>query len=93
MRHAYLTRLHELQTHAQELEKRDTNAKRTEASVFPQTTVEFNSSPREAQVRVAKFLIAQKLVQEQMMDEFGWAWRATQPLLEECKRNVSAITL
>jgi L-rhamnose isomerase len=91
LRHTYLTRFLELQQHLQQLEKREAAAKRAQASKFPQSVVELNDSPKDVQQRVAKFLLSDKEGQEKMLDEFGWAWRQTDALMNEYKTNVSPI--
>ncbi|TEB19060.1 hypothetical protein FA13DRAFT_1698201 [Coprinellus micaceus] len=89
LRHTYLARLLELQQRLQDLEKREAAAMRVQASKFPQSVFELNDSPKEVQQRVAKFLLSGKQGQEKMLDEFGWAWRQTEALMNEYKTNVS----
>ncbi|TEB06394.1 hypothetical protein FA13DRAFT_1807125 [Coprinellus micaceus] len=88
LRHTYLARLLELQQRLQDLEKREAAAMRVQASKFPQSVFELNDSPKEVQQRVAKFLLSGKQGQEKMLDEFGWAWRQTEALMNEYKTNL-----
>lgn len=87
LRHSFFTRERELKHNLKLAEGREANLQRSEASKFPQSSAEFRISKREVQVRIAKFLLADRKVQEEMLDEFGWAWRQTVPLTDEFKKD------
>lgn len=56
--------------------------------MFPLTLEEFKSKPRDIQIRVATFLDADHIKQDQMMTQFSWAWRQVDGLVREFKENV-----
>ena len=59
---------------------------------FPQSINEFRSVEfRDAQLRVARFLMGDEARREQMRGESQWAWRQTEPLIREYTNNVSAL--
>lgn len=93
LRHSFFTRERELKHNLKLAEGREANLQRSEASKFPQSSAEFRISKREVQVRIAKFLLADRKVQEEMLDEFGWAWRQTVPLTDEFKKDVRSSCL
>lgn len=92
LKHSYLERLCEFQKKLKELVEREADAKKKQARKFPQSEIEFNDSPREVQERVAKYLVSDKNVQEKMRDEFEWAWKMTEALMNEFRSNVSSLS-
>ncbi|RXW20798.1 hypothetical protein EST38_g5063 [Candolleomyces aberdarensis] len=94
LRHGYLKRLLDLQKQLQEEIKREFEIKRRDLARFPKNSSEFNKLPLEAQVRVAKFLVADAKDREKMKDEFVWSSLTTQPLIEEFQKDTifNAIT-
>ncbi|KAF5332087.1 hypothetical protein D9611_008123 [Ephemerocybe angulata] len=89
IRHIYLTRLLELQRDLKGAEEREATVMRAETAHFPRSSVEFRNATRPVQTRVARFLVADKPTQEKMLDEFGWAWRATEPLMAEFTKDAT----
>lgn len=51
---------------------------------FPSSKDEFRAmkNNQDIQLRVAKFLLASDSVKEMMLDDFGWAWRQVQILVD-----------
>jgi len=88
MRHAYLNRFLELQTQLREIEKRENKEKMEAASKWPQTIAQFEASPKDVKLRIARHLLGTRAVQERMMDEFNWSSREVEPLLTESRQNV-----
>ncbi|KAF9038186.1 hypothetical protein BJ165DRAFT_426223 [Panaeolus papilionaceus] len=54
---------------------------------FPADIDDFKSRPKDVQVRVARYLVADRQRQERYLNEFGWVWRQTQPLVECFKKD------
>lgn len=90
LRHTYLARLLELQQNLDQLERLEAKTRAEQARKFPQSEIEFNGSPKEVQERIAKYLVSDSNTQEKMRDEFGWAWKLTEALMNEFKTNVSS---
>jgi hypothetical protein len=62
------------------------NLKRREVQ-FPQSAAEFNTiHDKELQQRIARFLTSDAIVQDKMLNEYGWNWRQVQGL-KECHMN------
>ncbi|KAG1730215.1 hypothetical protein EDB19DRAFT_2042084 [Suillus lakei] len=73
---------------ASTLKMRETRVRRQRDAQFPQSIEEFHSIPdRDTQLRIARFLMRSTSEQEKMMDDYGWAWRAVNPLLSAFKTN------
>lgn len=65
-------------------------ARRKRDAQFPMTASEFRViRSKDMQVRIARFLLADKMTQERMMTEFGWVYRQINPLLNEYRADVS----
>ncbi|KII87098.1 hypothetical protein PLICRDRAFT_112494 [Plicaturopsis crispa FD-325 SS-3] len=59
---------------------------------FPKSITEYYDIwNKDVQLRIARFLLADRVRQETMMSEFGWAWRQVEPLLGEMQKNVSTV--
>lgn len=86
LRTAYLKQLFPLQRLLAKLEIQDAEARRKE---FPGSVREYRAiQNNDVKFRVAKFLALRDVkAQEQMMAEFGWAWRQVQPLKNEYEKN------
>lgn len=77
-----------------ELSRQEEQARIVRAAQFPQTINEFRSVEfRDAQLRVARFLMGDESKREQMRNESQWAWRQTEPLMREYTNNVSPTLL
>ncbi|TDL23810.1 hypothetical protein BD410DRAFT_827663 [Rickenella mellea] len=71
------------------LERAEEEARINRAARFPQSLSEYRSMDlKAAQVRIARFLMADPAKKEMMMTESRWAWRQTQPFVEEYGRNL-----
>ncbi|KAI0306034.1 hypothetical protein B0F90DRAFT_1814841 [Multifurca ochricompacta] len=63
--------------------------KRREAQ-FPPSVAEFYTiQDKELQQRVARFLASDAVVQDKMLNEYGWAWRQVQGLKEAYSKDTS----
>lgn len=82
VRHSYLTQFLALKDSKQKLQ-------RAREQMFPQSKEDFNSKNKDIQLRAARFLVATPAQQERSVNEFGWAWRQVQPLLDIFKKDVS----
>ena len=91
LRHGYLKRLLHLQKQLQDETKHESETRRRELARFPKNSSELTKFPLEAQVRVAKFLVADAKDRERMKDEFMWPSLATQPLIDEFQKDVSRL--
>ncbi|KAJ2915561.1 hypothetical protein MD484_g4849, partial [Candolleomyces efflorescens] len=87
LRHGYLKRLLHLQKQLQDETKHESETRRRELARFPKNSSELTKFPLEAQVRVAKFLVADAKDRERMKDEFMWPSLATQPLIDEFQKD------
>ncbi|KAH0836504.1 hypothetical protein J3R83DRAFT_8142 [Lanmaoa asiatica] len=89
LRYTYLKMLTHLIRKRNELKARDKTARQKRDAWFPQTTQQYHQiTERDVQLRVARFLTSSTTEQERMMDEFGWPYRAVQPLLSAYKTNL-----
>jgi len=92
IRYAHLHALVPLYLRRADLEARDTENRRRRDATFPTTAAEYQSIwNKDVQVRIARFLTSERLQQDKMMTEFGWAWRQVQPLLDLFKTDVSTL--
>ena len=72
-------------------QKEEESRKRREVQ-FPQSAADFNTiQDKELQQRIARFLTSDAIVQDRMLNEYGWAWRQVQGLKEEYWKDVSPI--
>ncbi|KAI9464819.1 hypothetical protein F5148DRAFT_1209357 [Russula earlei] len=64
--------------------QREEESRKRREIQFPQTAAEFNFiQDKELQQRIARFLASDAIVQDKMLNEYGWAWRQVQGLKEE----------
>ncbi|KAF8074644.1 hypothetical protein FPV67DRAFT_1474339 [Lyophyllum atratum] len=88
MRYTHMTLLTELNTKLKEQEKLDEEARKRQEAAFPINIEDYNSKSKDVQLRVARFLtLTDKVRQEKMLSEFGWAWRQVKPLQEIFGKN------
>ena len=72
-------------------QREEESRKRREVQ-FPQSAAEFNIiQDKELQQRIARFLTSDAIVQDKMLNEYGWGWRQVQGLKEELTNDVSPI--
>lgn len=89
LRYTYLKMLIHLVGRRKALKDQDKAARKKRDAWFPQTTQQYHQiTERDVQLRVARFLAGSATEQEKMMSEFGWPYRAVQPLLSVYKTNV-----
>ncbi|KAH9066530.1 hypothetical protein EDB87DRAFT_432047 [Lactarius vividus] len=63
--------------------KEEEELRRRREAQFPQSAVEYYSHhDKELQQRLARFLTSDAIVQEKMLNEYGWTWRQVQGLKE-----------
>ncbi|KAG1730210.1 hypothetical protein EDB19DRAFT_1387706 [Suillus lakei] len=87
-RYSYLNSLVPLFSQRRTLKIRENRVRRQRDAQFPQSIEEFHGIPdRDTQLRIARFLLRSTSEQEKMMDDYGWAWRAVNPLLSAFKTN------
>lgn len=73
-----------------ELERSEEEDRINRAARFPLSSQEYRAiEVRAAQLRVAHFLMHDESKREQMRTESRWAWRQTQPLIDEYRKDVS----
>jgi hypothetical protein len=83
LRYAYLTR-------AMPLYKQLASVESSDRSTFPSSVAEYsNMRNKDIQLRIARFLLADDVVKDKMIREFGWTWGKVRVLCEEYDRNVS----
>lgn len=89
LRYTYLKALLPLLRRRRMLRDRENDLRKRREATFPKSIEEYRKiSDREVQLRVARFLMADSLEQEKMMDKFGWAYRGVDPLRAAYKSNV-----
>jgi hypothetical protein len=92
IRYGYLKSLLPLFSQYRTLKARETRTRRQRDAWFPQSIEDYhNISERNTQLRFARFLLCSTSDQEKMMNDYGWAWRAVNPLISAFKTNVSYI--
>ncbi|KAG8220788.1 hypothetical protein J3R82DRAFT_2223 [Butyriboletus roseoflavus] len=90
LRYTYLKTFIHLVAKRSALKAHDKTARQRRDAWFPQTAQQYYQiTERDVQLRVARFLTSSRTEQERMMDEFGWPYRAVQPLLSAYKTNLS----
>ncbi|KIM62563.1 hypothetical protein SCLCIDRAFT_1214925 [Scleroderma citrinum Foug A] len=88
LRYTYLKALLPLLRRRRMLRDRENDLRKRREATFPKSIEEYRKiSDREVQLRVARFLMADSLEQEKMMDKFGWAYRGVDPLRAAYKSN------
>lgn len=89
LRYTYLKMFLHLVRRRNALKTQDKAARQKRDAWFPQSTQQYYQiTEREVQLRVARFLTSSTTEQERMMSEFGWPYRAVQPLLSAYKSSV-----
>lgn len=89
LRYTHLKTLVHLIKRRNMLKSQDKATRQRRDAWFPQTLQQYRGiTERDVQLRVARFLTSTSTEQERMMDEFGWAHRAVQPLQLVYKSNV-----
>ncbi|KAH9026385.1 hypothetical protein EDB85DRAFT_175070 [Lactarius pseudohatsudake] len=64
-------------------QKEEEELRRRREAQFPQSAVEYYSHhDKELQQRLARFLTSDAIIQEKMLNEYGWTWRQVQGLKE-----------
>ena len=87
LRHAHLSQELALQARIVELNK-------SERATFPSSLREYRAiRNKDIQLRIARFLMAESVGKEKMMNEFGWHWRKVYKLDEDYEHNVSFLCL
>ncbi|KAG1841242.1 hypothetical protein DFJ58DRAFT_808899 [Suillus subalutaceus] len=90
IRYNYLKSLLPLLTQRRTLKSRETHIRRQRDAQFPQSIEEYHNIPeRDIQLRIARFLLRSSSEQEKMMGDYGWVWRAVNPLVSAFKANGS----
>ncbi|EJD07369.1 uncharacterized protein FOMMEDRAFT_164356 [Fomitiporia mediterranea MF3/22] len=88
MHYDHLRELLPLYRRRRDLEKQAELTRIRLAAQFPQTIEDYQRmDSKGAQLRVAKFLMAEDPKREEMRTESRWAWRQTEPLIQLYKNN------
>ncbi|KAI0761823.1 hypothetical protein BD413DRAFT_587816 [Trametes elegans] len=88
--HAHLQGLLPLIKERNALRQREEFEQRRRDQQFPNSIADFHAiRNKDVQVRIARFLTADDLGKERMMDEFKWSWRQTAPLVSEYNKTES----
>jgi hypothetical protein len=89
LRVEYLRCLLPLQKRLAELKAQTEMERVRQDAWFPPSAMEYHAIPTaDIRLRIAQFLVASEPRQEQMMSQFGWAWRQVQPLRDEYFKDV-----
>ena len=89
LRYTYLKALVPLLHRRRGLKDQAYEQRKRREALFPRSVEEYHKiTDREVQLRVARFLVADSLEQERMMDKFGWAYRGVDPLRSAYRSNV-----
>ena len=76
-----------------ELRKKEEAERKERDAQFPQSIAQFNAIPSmDVRVRVARFLVADRVEKERMCEQFGWAYRQVKQLEGDFERNVSGVS-
>ena len=97
MQYDHLREVLPLYAQKRDMERKEEAARAKQLSQFPKTIEDWrrlgsnnsNSNNKNAQLYVARFLMADEPKREQMRDRARWAWRQTEPLIQMYKNNVS----
>ncbi|KAG2743760.1 hypothetical protein P692DRAFT_20850552 [Suillus brevipes Sb2] len=88
IRYGYLKSLLPLRSQHRTLKVRENHTRRQRDARFPQSIEDYhNISERNIQLRFVRFLLCSTSDQERMMHDYGWAWRAVNPLISAFKTN------
>jgi hypothetical protein len=91
IRRAHLLQISPLLQKRDELKRKEDEARRKLDAQFPGSMSEWRSTRNKGiQVRIARFLMADKREQETMMAQYGWAHRQVNTLRNEYKIDVRA---
>jgi hypothetical protein len=94
MNYACQQELSQLRQRKKNLRQREEEERIREEAQFPRNMADWRSKPKNVQLRVARFLtLSDKPKQERMLNDFGWAWRQVQPLVDEYHGSVSRIVV
>lgn len=88
-RYTYLSQTLVLQKRQQQIMAQRERERKEFEKQFPHTKEEFENKAKDMQIRVARFLAAEKAQKEKLLAEFDWAWRQTEPLEKIFKTDVS----
>ncbi len=73
-------------------QKEEEELRRRREAQFPQSAVEYYThQDKELQQRLARFLTSDAIIQEKMLNEYGWTWRQVQGLKEVYSNDVRLI--
>ncbi|GJE90336.1 hypothetical protein PsYK624_064670 [Phanerochaete sordida] len=86
-RWAHLKTLSGLMKRREELLAKETSERKLRDAQFPRTIAQWTALDRDTQLRVARFLVADKSTQERMLSQFGWAWKQVEPLKGDYQHN------
>jgi hypothetical protein len=88
IRYGYLKSLLPLFSQYRTLKLRETRIRKQRDARFPYSIEEYHNIPeRDIQLRIARFLLCSTSEQERMMHDYGWVWRAVNPLMSAFKTN------
>lgn len=94
LRYIYVKNLLQLTSRRKVLKSQDKATQKKRDAWFPQSMLQYQQiTERDVQLRVARFLNSTTTEQEKMMDEYGWPYRAVQPLLSAYKTTVRRTSL
>ncbi|KAH9921732.1 uncharacterized protein BXZ73DRAFT_51727 [Epithele typhae] len=85
--HAHLRTVAVLRRRLHVKEKVALEAQMKQDQRFPQTIEEFGTLKHELQVRTAKFLVGDDTIKERFRDQYGWAWRDVERLVNTFKSD------
>lgn len=90
LHYAHLRTATRLVRRSEELAAKEDAARKVRDSYFPSGIAEYRAiRHKDIQVRIARFLLADKQAKERMLSEFGWAWRQVKALEDAYADNVS----
>ncbi|PPQ85283.1 hypothetical protein CVT25_010056 [Psilocybe cyanescens] len=89
LRHSYLQQLVPLGEARKNAAAEEERQRKLLEKMFPQSKEDFDSKPTETKLRAARFLVADPARQERLLNDYGWAWRQVQPLIDIFKKDVS----
>ncbi|KAI9464483.1 hypothetical protein BJY52DRAFT_1249381 [Lactarius psammicola] len=83
VRLAHMETVAPLQLKTATKQKEEEELRRRREAQFPQSAVEYYThQDKELQQRLARFLTSDAIIQEKMLNEYGWTWRQVQGLRE-----------
>ncbi|PPQ85249.1 hypothetical protein CVT25_010022 [Psilocybe cyanescens] len=85
----YLTRDHtSQQQEIYEEQRMAIVARKLLEKMFPLLKEDFDSKPMETTLRTGRFLVANPARQGRLLNNYGWAWRQVQPLIDIFKKDM-----